>query len=82
MTNPIDYVVSNKTIHSSYGGDATNTGFGTRNLDGTYTFKLKLNVDQSVMNYVKQMKHMSELGNYPIFSTIELEFTLDSEFKW
>ena len=81
-TNPIAYVISNKTIHSSYAENPELTGRGTPNGGGTYTFTLKLNTDQSVMNYVKQMKYMSELGNYPIFSSISLEFTLDSEFRF
>jgi len=82
MTNPIPYVVSNKTIHSSYGGEPINTGFGTKTEDGNYKFTLKLNTTQSVMNYVKQMKHMSELGNYPSFAFIDVEFVLDDEFRF
>jgi len=34
------------------------------------------------MNYVKQMKHMSELGNYPSFAFIDVEFVLDDEFRF
>ena len=82
FTNPIPYVISNKTMHSSYGGNVDATGRGTPNGDGTYTFKLKLNLEQSVMNYVKQMKHMSELANYPIFSSIEITFTLNENFEF
>lgn len=80
--NPIPYVISNKTIHESYNGNATSTGRGTINDNGNYNFTLKLNTTQSVMNYVKQMKHMSELKNYPVFFDITINFEVDSEFRF
>ena len=80
--NPIPYVVSNKTIHESYKSNPASTGLGTKNDKGNYNFTLKLNTTQSVMNYVKQMKHMSELKNYPVFFDITINFELDSEFRF
>ena len=80
--NPIPYVVSDKTIHPSYNSNASATGRGVANDNGNYDFELKLNTTQSVMNYVKQMKHMSELKNYPVFYNITINFELDSEFRF
>lgn len=76
------YVVSNKTIHPSYSGNAMLTGQGTRDDDGNYNFTLKLDTEYSVMNYVRQMKHMSGLNSYPTFDFVTLEFTLDSDFNF
>lgn len=82
MTNPVPYVVSDRTIHASYGANPALTGFGKLNDDGNYEFTLKLNTEESVMNYVKQIKHMSGLKNYPVFFDITINFVLDSEFRF
>ena len=82
MTNPVPYVVSDRTIHSSYAKNPMATGFGKLNADGNYEFTLKLNTEESVMNYVKQMKHMSGLKNYPVFFDITINFVLDKDFKF
>ena len=76
------YVVSDKTIHPSYGGNAIQTGFGTSDGNGNYSFTLRLDTEYSVMNYVKQMRHMSGLGSFPTFDYVTLEFTIDSSFNF
>lgn len=70
--NPIDYIVSTKTIlEESFEGET----------NGVYKYVLKLNPTTSVLNYVKKMNYMSGLG-YPKFTNIELIFEVDENMNF
>ena len=47
-----------------------------------YEFSLQLNAITSVLNYVKQMKDMSQLPDYPAFTDITLNVVVDEEFRF
>lgn len=68
LTRGSIYIISSKTVEE---------GTITQNEDGNYEIYLKLDPTLSVMRYVKQMKKISDLGDYPVFSNVELTFTVD-----
>jgi len=78
-TNPdapaVPYIVSSKTVLvgtesvSSLGGDK-------------YQISFKLTTDSSVINYVKQVKHMSGLQGYPTFKVINVTAVIDSSLRF
>ena len=74
--NPcIPYIVSSKTYI---------TGTDSVRSLGAGKFEIKFNLlkDSSVVNYVKQIKHMSGLASYPTFKSIEVTAVIDSEFRF
>ncbi|MBQ7466941.1 MAG: hypothetical protein IJS74_02585 [Clostridia bacterium] len=74
--NPcIPYIVSSKTYIP--GSDSVRS-VG----DGTFEIKFNLAKDSSVVNYVKQIKHMSGLSSYPTFKTISVIAVIDSQFRF
>lgn len=70
--NPIDYIVSTKTIIK----EQTNEKVGS-----TYSYTLNLDSKTSVLNYVKKMKYMSGF-DYPKFVSIELRFEVDENMNF
>lgn len=46
-----------------------------------YHVDLNLDPNKAVVNYVKQMKMVSGLSDYPVFYKVNLKFTLDSELN-
>lgn len=65
------YVVSSKTVIDS----------SLQINDNKYKIKLTLDPITSVSRYVRQMKEMSSLSRYPEFSSVELNFVLDSSLN-
>lgn len=70
--NPIDYIVSTKTVLS----EQTNEKVGT-----LYSYTITLDTKTSVLNYVKKMDYMSGFG-YPKFNSIELRFEIDENMNF
>lgn len=70
--NPIDYIVSSKTVLSESSNGKTN---------GLYSFTIKLDNKYSVLNYVKKMNYMSGFG-YPKFTSLELRFEVDENMNF
>ena len=72
-TRPIDYIVSSKTVltEKKNGSD-----------DGKFTYTITIDASKSVVNYVKKMKYMSGLADYPKFKKIQIEFTVDSSLNF
>lgn len=70
----IPYIISSKTYIP---GTDSVKALG----DGTYQVTMSLSNDTSVSQYVKQMKHMSGLANYPRFSKIVVSFVIDSSYR-
>ena len=70
---PIDYIVTTKTViaQSSDGVNGDN-----------YSYTISLSPKKSVANYVKKMKTMSGLPDYPSFQTIEMKFTVDKNMNF
>lgn len=69
--NPIDYIISTKTVKSE-------TSNGLNN--GLHRYTLKLDPSTSVLYYVKKMKYMSGF-DYPKFKDIELIFEVDDQMN-
>lgn len=70
--NPIDYIVSTKTVLS----EQTNEKVGA-----LYSYTITLDTKTSVLNYVKKMDYMSGFG-YPKFNSIELRFEVDENMNF
>lgn len=70
--NPIDYIVSTKTVTS----EQTNGKEGN-----IYSYTLILDTKASVLNYVKKMDYMSGFG-YPKFNSVELQFEVDENMNF
>ena len=67
-SDPCIYIISSKTITES-----------SITRDGTdYVISTKLTKKSSVLNYIRQMKSISNLKEYPSFNKMEITFTLDS----
>ncbi|MCR4880252.1 MAG: hypothetical protein K5906_04790 [Bacilli bacterium] len=64
------YIVSKKTV-------LANTDTVTKTDEG-YTIKMSLNPVKSVVNYVKQMKSISNLYAEPAFDSVNLTFYIDN----
>ena len=72
-TSPVDYIISTKTV-------LTEEKNGS--VDGKHTFTITLSPLKSVSNYVKKMKYMSGLADYPKFNKIEIKFTVDDNMNF
>lgn len=74
-SNFFTYTISSKTaLRNDY---PTTT---VKNGETLYNYSLLLDTQTSVANYAKQLKKMSGLDNYPVFSYIQFNFTLDQNF--
>lgn len=74
--NPcIPYIASSKTCIA---GTESVRSIG----DGTFEIKFNLTKDSSVVDYVKQIKHMSGLSSYPTFKSIAITAVIDSDFRF
>jgi len=71
----VPYVISSKTVIE--GTDSVKSIGG-----GKYQVSFSLTKDSSVMNYVKQVKHMSGLKDYPVFKNIIITAIIDSDLKF
>lgn len=65
------YIVSKKTV-------LKDTDKVEKNDDG-YTISMSLNPKKSVINYVKQMKSISNLYDYPAFSEVNITFHINND---
>lgn len=70
----VPYIISTKTY--LVGSDKV-----TKLANGNYQLTFQLATDSSVINYVKQMKHMAGLPDYPSFKSIYVTATIDSDLK-
>ncbi len=69
--SPIAYIVSTATVLSCGNFNVTGSGENTR-----YTFSMSLHSGASVLNYVRQMKTVSGLSDYPSFTEVKLDVSL------
>ena len=69
----IDYVVSRKTVLTE--SEMTREG-------DFYHYTITLSPKKSVANYVKKMKYMSGLADYPSFTSIEIDFVVDGDMNF
>lgn len=69
--SPIAYIVSQKTIL-----DCSDFKVVNQNGINKYCFRLTLHPGASVLNYVKQMKTVSSLSDYPSFTSVTLDVSL------
>ena len=78
-TNPdapaVPYIVSSKTVIA---GTESVKDLG----GGRYQLSFNLTTDSSVINYIKQVKHMSGLQGYPTFKIINVTAVIDSSLKF
>jgi len=72
-TSPIDYIVSTKTVLTE---EKINSE------SGKHTYTITIDPLKSVSNYVKKMKYMSGLSEYPKFNKIEIKFTVDDNMNF
>lgn len=78
---PCIYIISKKTTYvNSTAPSGTPTSFA-KNDDGTYSLELELHPRTSVLNYVKQMKSISNLYDEPSFKYVHLSFKLDEDLN-
>ena len=71
----VPYIVSSKTY--LVGSDKV-----TKLANGNYQLTFQLATDSSVINYIKQMKHMAGLPDYPAFKTIQVTAVVDADLKF
>ncbi len=71
----VPYIISSQTIVE---GTEAVTSMG----GGKYKISFSLTNDSSVINYVKQVKHMSGLESYPTFKVINVTAIIDSDMKF
>lgn len=69
--SPISYIVSDKTVLSCGKFKVVGNGEDTR-----YTFTMNLHSGASVLNYVKQMKTVSGLSDFPTFTEVVFNVSL------
>lgn len=69
---PTCYIISSKTVLSS-NSEILNNNF--------YKVTLSLDIEKSVVRYVKQMKSVSDLSSYPIFKKIDISYILDEKLN-
>ena len=70
-STPLIYIISKKTVMSG-----TDT---VEKVEDGYKITMSLNPVKSVINYVKQMKSISDLYDYPAFSYINLTFHINND---
>ena len=70
---PIDYIVSTRTVISQSSDEKNGTN---------YSYTISLSPKKSVANYVKKMKTMSGLPDYPNFNSVEIKFVVDSNMNF
>ena len=70
---PIDYIVSTKTVIAQ----STDRKNGEN-----YSYTISLSPKKAVANYVKKMKYMSGLSDYPNFISIEMKFVVDKNLNF
>ena len=78
-TNPLEivsYIVSVKTLSETYTPKS-----GVKLANGNYQFTLSLNTQNSVINYVKQIKANSGIASYPTFLQLDIVFEVDQNFR-
>jgi len=69
-STPLIYIVSSKTVNSNKSKcEKTSSG---------YDIHLDFKASVAVINYVKQMKSISDLGEFPSFYTLSIDFKLDN----
>ena len=69
--SPYSYIIAEKTITKYYNFKVEGSGENTR-----YTFSVDLHPGAAVLNYVKQMKTVSGLTDYPSFTEVTLNVSL------
>ena len=70
-STPLIYIISKKTvIKDSDKIEKTSDG---------YNISMSLNPLKAVANYIKQMKSISDLADYPAFSEINISFSINSD---
>ena len=74
-SNFFTYTISSKTAVRN---DLPTISY--ENGEKLYHYSLLLDTRTSVANYATQLKKMSQLNNYPIFSYIQFDFTLNENF--
>lgn len=75
------YIVANETVLM---GEKTGEMYGTSSITKTstgYDLEIELDPIAGVMNYVKQMKTISNLATYPSFFYTHLSYKLDSNLN-
>ena len=70
-STPLIYIVSKKTVIKE--SDKVE-----KSSDG-YHISMSLNTKKAVINYVKQMKSISNLADYPAFSSLDISFDIDND---
>ena len=70
-STPLIYIVSKKTV-------IADSDTIEKNDDG-YVISMSLNPKKSVINYVKQMKSISNLYDYPAFTEVNLTFHISND---
>lgn len=70
-STPLIYIVSKKTVIKE--SDKVE-----KNSDG-YHISMSLNTKKAVINYVKQMKSISNLADYPAFNSLNISFDIDND---
>lgn len=75
------YIVSEKTLAVDY-SDGGVKEIKLENGQTGYEFVLELDPIFSVLNYVKQMRNISQLSSYPVFDSIKLTCVVDASFKF
>ena len=71
----VPYIVSSKTV--VFGSESVKSLGG-----GKFEIRFNLSNDSSVINYIKQVKHMSGLQDYPTFKSITVTATINSNYEF
>ncbi len=79
ITSFIPYIVSSKTVLNK---TAVPKAITLEDGSKGYEIVVELDAILSVLNYVKQMKNISQLPSYPTFDSITLTCVIDEEFRF
>lgn len=79
ITSFIPYIVSSKTVLNK---TAVPKAITLENGSKAYEIVIELDAILGVLNYVKQMKNISQLPNYPTFETVTLTCVVDESFRF
>ena len=71
LKRPVIYIISSKTVLESK----------LETTEDEYVVTMDLHTEYSVSRYVKQMKSISDLEDYPQFYKVSLKFTMDKELN-